>query len=173
MRLATYQGESDLKTLVKRLFRSRGPEPEAFEKEAEAALLRANPQLRDLKELPKGVAIMVPEVRGIKPTAEVRMPGDWADKLLAEVRQAVAGLGPALKESAARQEEAANQTLELLKSKEMKELAKSSPAWQERFRKIADAARARIKKAQAEKESQEKLVAQMEKDLDEVSKLFT
>jgi hypothetical protein len=157
MRLATYQGESDLKTLVKRLFRSRGPEPEAFEKEAEAALLRANPQLRDLKELPKGVAIMVPEVRGIKPTAEVRMPGDWADKLLAEVRQ----------------EEAANQTLELLKSKEMKELAKSSPAWQERFRKIADAARARIKKAQAEKESQEKLVAQMEKDLDEVSKLFT
>ena len=173
MQLATYRGEKDLKTLVKRLFRIEGPQAKALAQEAEAALLRANPPLRDLKKVPKGTVIMVPEIKGAKPSTEIQQAESWADKLLEDVRQAVAGLGPALEESAAREKQEANQTLELLKSSEMKRLAKSSPEWQKRFKKIADAAKARIKKAQAGQESQAKLVAQIEKDLAEFSKLFT
>lgn len=173
MRLATYQGEKDLKTLVKRLFRIEGPQAKALAREAEAALLRANPQLRNLKKVPEGTMVMVPEVKGTKPTAEIQQAEGWADKLLEEVRRAVAGLGPALEESAARQEQEANQTLERLKSKEMKQLAKSSPEWQERFKKVADTAKARIKAAKTLKESQAKVLAQMEKDLEEFSRLFS
>ncbi len=53
MRFTTFKAEQNLAELVQRLFQTKGVDAATLPKEAEAAHLRANPQLRNLKKFLK------------------------------------------------------------------------------------------------------------------------
>jgi len=170
MRFATYKGERSLSDLVGRLFEIKGPRTEALAKEAEAALLRANPHLRDLKKLPEGTVILVPEVPDVKPTDEARHIAASAGELLEEVRQGLKKARATLAASATRHGEQARRTLRLLKSRQVTTLAAKTPAVRARLPQIAEAANARLKEAEALKKFQEQALPQLDKDLADLAK---
>jgi phage tail protein X len=62
MRLATFKGEKTVNDLGSRLFRIRGRGSQAAMKQATDALLKANPQLKDLSKVPVGALITIPDI---------------------------------------------------------------------------------------------------------------
>lgn len=73
MPVATYRGEKSLAELADKLF-LRLSEPER--KQAEAALLKANPRLKDIEKLADGAVLFVPESPRLRPklTRELENP---------------------------------------------------------------------------------------------------
>ncbi len=61
MRFATFNNDADLKTLTDRLFGLKGKGSQAATRQAAQDLLAANPELADLKNLPNGARIKVPD----------------------------------------------------------------------------------------------------------------
>jgi hypothetical protein len=61
MRLTMFKGEKTVNDLGSRLFRIRGRGSEAAMKHATDALVKANPQLKDLSKVPVGALITVPD----------------------------------------------------------------------------------------------------------------
>ena len=61
MRFATFNNDADLKTLTDRLFGLKGKGSQAATRQAAQDLLAANPELADMKNLPNGVRIKVPD----------------------------------------------------------------------------------------------------------------
>src|SRR5438270_11487070 len=73
MRVAVFTGERDLSELVARLFDVRRAAA-SVARQAEQALREANPHLdlRNLRRLPEGTPILVPDVPGARPTREAQ-----------------------------------------------------------------------------------------------------
>lgn len=172
MWLATYQGERSLSRVIQRLFEIKGPGSRALAREAEMALLQANPHLRDLTKVPAGALIVVPEVSGIKPAEEVRPVENAVGDVLHEFRQGVDSLLPKLKASVTRQTEEANNTLKALQSRELRELARQEPAMQKRLDTIAAEAQGRLTQAEALKNLQDRVLPQLDKDLGDFVRFF-
>jgi hypothetical protein len=61
MRFVMFKGEKSLNDLATRVFRIQGRGSQAATKQAAAALLTANPQLKDLSNVPVGSLIAVPD----------------------------------------------------------------------------------------------------------------
>jgi len=168
MRVATLRGEESVADLARRLFRISGPGAEARAREAEAALLRANPHLRELARAPEGTVIVVPEVPGTNPTEESQPVGLAGTEMMAEVRRAIGDMRRALQTSATRQADEARGTLELLESHELRTAAERDPALTERLPAIAESARARLEEARALQALQEQALAQLDRDLEDL-----
>ena len=72
MRFVMFKGEKTVNDLASRLFRLRGRGSQAAMKQATDALLKANPQLKDLSKIPVGALITIPDtVPPIAPGEEV------------------------------------------------------------------------------------------------------
>lgn len=170
MRFATLKGERSVSELAGRLFRLRGPGMGARAREVETALVRANPQLRDLERLPEGVMIVVPEIADVEPAEEARPVDVGASAVVGEVRRVLGDVRTALGAAAANHAAEATETLNLLKSRELKALAGTTPGLSERLPRIADAAHERLKEAKATQAFQEQALAQLERDLDDLMK---
>jgi len=59
MNVITFKGERDLKEVTNRVYRRLTPRQR---EKAEAAILKANPQLRNIRRLPKGTVLKVPDI---------------------------------------------------------------------------------------------------------------
>lgn len=173
MRFATLQGEQNLADVVGRLFQIKGRRAKTLAKEAEVALLRANPHLHDLKKVPEGTLIIVPEVAGLKLAEEIRPVEAAAGEMVQEVSRELGTIRAALEAAATRHTAEANNTLQLLKSRELRALARRVPAVQERLPKITTEANARLEEAKALKIFQEQTLAQLDKDLKDLVQLFS
>ena len=167
-RVARVQTEKSVKELAARLFKFEGEGANERAREAEAALLEANPQLRDLKNIPAGTFIIVPQVenvafaRGSKPFA--------AEELAKHLRSAVKGIRHALETSATRQAEGAQATLDLLKTKEVKASAKKDQGVKEQVAAVTDEMKARLKGVKENEKLRDKVVEQINTQVENILK---
>lgn len=96
MRFIRYNREADLSALARRAYRfDRGVAPEALRR-AEAALVRANPHLSDLRTVPRGSIVVIPKVEGLRTGERTLSGGEVAEGLLRQVAQATDSLGETL-----------------------------------------------------------------------------
>lgn len=164
MRFVTFKGERNLSELARRVFDIKGPKAAEHTKEAAAALLRTNPHLRELKEVPEGTPIIVPNVPGVPP-AETQPA--VAAEILAHLRETLKGAQAALEQSLSREAEEAQMVGKLIQGRELKKLIKEAPELTDRLPQIARAAEARLREVGALKQSLKHGLAQLQKDLDE------
>jgi len=170
MRLATYQGEQDLTRLVRRLFKITGRGTRTLAQRAEAALLQANPHLHDLTAVSAGTLIVVPEVADINPAEETQPVEAAVGEMVEEARHALVGVRAGLDTSATHLAREATQTLKLLQSKEVEELAKQVPEVKKYLPQITEAANARLKEAEVLKAFQKQELSQLDNDLLDLAK---
>jgi hypothetical protein len=180
MRVAVYQGESSVTDLVTRLYQipqsgklSRlldltPAETKAVVKRAEAALLEANPSLRNLTALPRGAVLVAPAVEGLQQTTAVAglNAGEqaylraMAKDLAAAQKDLAAALGNQVKEAQA--------TVSTLQSDAVKPLAPYlSPADLEAMKKRAAA---EASAAEQLLKTQGQVSARLVKDLEDQAK---
>lgn len=164
MKFTTSQQNEDLAKVAKRLFR---PRSKAAQQEAEEKLAAANPQIAGSKEIPPGTVIVIPASPEDKPAGEQSPPElGRIVSLLQQARARVSELHEGLEASAIEQESQAKTTQELIKSSGIQKLAKASPEIGKRIPEIANAAKARIERAQTLRKMQDTGVRQLEKNLD-------
>jgi hypothetical protein len=166
MQYATYKGERNLSALVARLFEIKGPRSEALTREAEEALLRTNPHLHDLKTVPEGTTILVPEIANIEPTKEVQPVKLPAGDLLKEMIQTLGSVSTALESAVEQEAEEVKGTLKAVKSPELMALARKIPALEERIHLIKTETETRLRENETMKTVQKKALARFAKDLD-------
>jgi hypothetical protein len=100
MRFAVFKGEKSITDLAKRLFRLQGRGSQAATKQAADALLKANPQLSNISEVPAGSLIALPDTAPpLHPDEQTVVPGlvrafavetvqsafDWLHQRLSEI----------------------------------------------------------------------------------------
>jgi len=173
MRVAIGLGERNPTELISRLFDIKPAKDDAAIKEAQAALLRANPHLDFKNGVPEGALIIVPEIVGITPTEEAKPVGSDTGEMVTEVRLALGGLGTKLHASAVRHEQEANATLQLLKSSEVKTAIERSPESKARGSAIADQAKAKREEAKNLQMFKDQVLTQLENDLKDLAKRFS
>jgi len=168
MSFIVFRGEKKIENLLERAY---GDLKTADAKRAQEALLRANPQLKKLRELKPGALVMVPPVPGIRPTRS----REAAEPMVEAVRATRGALDEYRKRLAqALEHERAEVTgaLELLKSKELKAAVRKFPESAPYAERVAEATKVRategeqrtaflkgLAKARADLESLEKKLA--------------
>lgn len=123
MAIATYRGEQTVAELATRLYTrltSRQRE------KAEAALLRANPQLRDLKRLPKGAILEVPTLDDTRLRARGGA-ADPADEIGDDVSAALKAFGQRLEARFETDQKNTQDALKLVKSAAFKRVVGEHP----------------------------------------------
>jgi hypothetical protein len=128
MNIAELKGEKTLKTLAKRLL----AEPSRKTKkttnaEMEAALLRLNPQLNQIRELKEGTPIVVPGEFPLAADESFTPSRGLTEALLQQARDAVSRIRAVVKERVERSTEEADRVQTWLKSAQAKELFASRP----------------------------------------------
>jgi len=154
MRFVRYQGEASIADLARRVV--------AFEESADAklveqvsrALLEANPQLEQIERLKSDAMLVVPELRGVKLT-EASQPyrgigGELAEKMLG----GLADFQAIVERNGRREVDDARNTLDLIASREVLELAESEPAVKERLPELREAASERISRMESSRQHQ-------------------
>jgi len=167
MQFAVYTGERSVSELVGRLYEIEGPGSKDVAKQAETALLDANPELATLAELPEGAPLEVPEITGARFTDETSSVEQAAAGIVgSDLRTALEGAIDSLAAAIARRTEDANATLDLVKSADLKALAKDVPEIAAKLPTISAEAAARLKEAQALQTHQQQVAKEMRADLD-------
>ena len=90
MRFASFEGQSSVSELVDRIFDVPARRASPLRKAAEQALRDANPQLANLRKVPAGTPILVPEVPGVPVIGEDRPPATPWDDLLKDLTKTLA-----------------------------------------------------------------------------------
>lgn len=144
MRFATFDGEKDIQSLVRRLYdiRDQGS-GEPFRRAAEA-LLGANPVLKNLSGVKEGMILVVPEVAPVRSTSEIRALESAATAAIQAARLQLDSLEAALEKRAARRSEEARKTLELSGSRVIQDLAEKEPLLKARIPEIRKAVEAEL-----------------------------
>lgn len=162
MRLASFEGERRISDLVGRLYRISGPRAAARAREAQRALLEANPHLRELRRVPEGALIVVPDVPEAEPAGQRPEAPRPALEALAE---ALARGAEAVTASVAEQATRAEQEARALTAREIKAAARTAPGLEEALARAAAAAEERAKRARALRAESEQALAQLADDL--------
>jgi len=123
MDVMTVKGEKKVSELVSRAY---GNLKMADAKRAEAAILRANPHLENLRALPRGTVVVVPAVPGVRAAATSDSEIPTADAIR-EIRGSVDVYQKKLNEALSNERAAVTALGELLKSKELKAAMRESP----------------------------------------------
>ncbi|HUJ42102.1 MAG TPA: hypothetical protein VLW52_00720 [Opitutaceae bacterium] len=168
MRFITAKSETSVADLTRRAFEFKGRNAAERTRHAQAALLHANPHLRDLKKVPAGTLVMVPDLPGASPLAP-RAALSLSPDVVAHLKQALAGAQAVLERAAAAEAEASATTLELVKSLGQMGLVKQAPDVQSRLPEIAKRAKARATTAAASTAAQIEALAALATELDQLS----
>lgn len=124
MAIATYRGEKSVADLATRLYTRLTPRQR---EKAEAALLKANPRLRDPRTLTEGAVLEVPDLDG----SRLRARGDLAnpaDAIDDGVTEALEALGQRLEARFETDRQATQVALKLAKSAAFKRVVGEHPA---------------------------------------------
>ncbi len=164
MRFITAKSETNLADLTRRVFDIKGAKASEVAKRAEAAIRQANPHLHDLTNVPAGTLIVVPDLPGADPAAPQAAPL-LSPEVATQLKHALAGARAVLERSAASVTQEAQNTAALVKSREVKALAKEAPLLERRLPQIAEQIKAQARQAATDKTAQEQDLAQLEKEL--------
>src|SRR5262245_9083935 len=123
MAYVVLKGEKKLSEVVSRAF---GELKAADAARAHAAVLRANPHLTEKADLEPGVIVVIPGVPGLK-TAPPEKSDSPAGQAVAEIGRGLEEYRKTLTASARNEQAAVGDLTTLLKSKEIKALAKQFP----------------------------------------------
>lgn len=166
MTFAIYKGEKNVTELAARLFRLRGAGSQAAAKEAADALLKANPQLKEISKVPVGSVIVVPPEAPPLHEEESPAPGDMVRAFAAErAQQYLATLNTNLSDIETQAGDATNEILAVAKSRDVKAAAANSANLEQNLSAIIKAAESRLKDIKSSQDSRTKSVAELRKGL--------
>jgi hypothetical protein len=173
MQVVEVRREKSVKELVTRLFEIAGADAERKIKEVEDALLRANPELKEVDKLSPGRLIVIPRDVNLPRMKEATTLSEQVDKISAEVQQALDGLRRGLKAATTEDINAELHTLEVLNTDEVKRLTSNDAELKALVTKVARDSKTRMKQLKALRTFQDEMVSQLKGDFDRVIKQFT
>jgi hypothetical protein len=135
-------------------------------------LLDMNPGLLDVRGLPVGTPIIVPDLPEAKPTAEAWGMEVAARQMVDDIRKTLGGVREALDVSIANEKEDAQTSFNVL-TKEFKKLIREDESLKEPSLKAASMAKDRLEKAESLEAVHTRALRQLEKDLEEFVKGIT
>jgi hypothetical protein len=166
MNIAELKGEKTIKTLTKRLL----AEPSQKNKktnnaEMEAALLRLNPQLSQIRDLKEGTPILVPDEFALAADESFTPSRGLTEALLRQAEEAVSKLRATLKERVAVSADETDRVQSWLKTGGAKEFLRRSPELKEAFSSAATAAKTLAKEQNAALAAQMKALEKVQSQL--------
>jgi hypothetical protein len=164
MKFVTIKSETSLADLSREVFEIKGAKAAAAAKRAQVALREANPHLADVKKVPAGTLVIVPDVPGTK-EAPAQSVGDVSAEMINRLRSALAAAKKVIEESADSQLQDAEATLSLAKDRELSRLARKTPELKDRLSQIVEQAKKQSSQVVEDKKAQIQALAQLEKDL--------
>ncbi len=167
MRFAAFEGESRFSELVDRLFDLPTKRASPLRKAAEQALRDANPQLADLRTLPRGTPILVPDVPGVPPTRETSSAATPWDDLVRGLAKTLEVAQESIETSLRQDTEEHERTNVVLKSREVREHARQDEALNEQIARIATSTGERLEASRIRFEQRTRGLAALKKDLDD------
>lgn len=166
MKFAVSKGETEISEIAGRLFEIKGRGAAATSQQVEAALIKANPHLRELTKVKPGTLIVIPE---LVDTPNLRGPQTTgaANDATEQLKFAMEDLSGAIERSAKSEEAALAEQTEALKDRELRDLAAQSPEAKEQLGKLTEALKNRAKdiktEAAAQRDGVKSLLAALEK----------
>jgi hypothetical protein len=166
MNIAIFNGEKNVADLVARLFQLRGTGSKTTIKQASDALLRANPQLKDIGKLPVGSVIVVPADAPVVPANQTPAPANLVRAFAAErTQQLLSTLDSRLGEIESRASDAASDILKLAKSKQAQTAAANNPNLRTVLPAIVKSAQTKIDDLKSSQDTRTKAIAEVRKGL--------
>ena len=150
MNIAELKGEKTVRTLAKRLLAEPTKKTkETTNAEMEAALLRLNPQLNQIRDLEEGTPILVPNEFALAAEESFTPSRGLAEALLRQAEEAVSRLQTVLQERTAHSAEENDRVQTWVKTDKAKEIVRGSPELKEIFSNAATTAKALAKEQAA------------------------
>ncbi len=166
MSFAIFKGEKNVTELAARLFRLRGAGSQPAAKEAGDALLKANPQLKEISKVPVGSVVVVPPEAPTLHQDESPAPAEMVRAFAAErAQQFSALLDSRLSDLESRAGDATNEILSLAKSREAEAAASNSRNLEQNLPAIIKSAESRLKDIKSNQDSRTKTMAELRKEL--------
>ncbi len=178
MRFVLFKGEKSIADLVDRLFRIGGRGAPAATKQAASALLKANPQLKDISTVPAGSLIAIPETAPpLHPDEQAIAPG-LANSFAAErIQNAFDSLHQRLSKIETMAAEKVKSGMDRMQTPEMKAglktAAAQNPNLVERLPNLDSVAKdtqRALKDLQAAQDSRQKVLTQLQTTLTSFTK---
>jgi hypothetical protein len=164
MRFAVSKGETSAADLTTRIFEIKGQGAAETTKRTTAALLEANPHLKDLSNVPPGTIVVIPDLPdnpAVRAPQTAGIGAELDDHLKIAVKESAEVIGRSVDTS----ESAANATIEALKNRELRDFAAQRPELKEQLDRIAEAAKENLKDAKAAATLQKEALTQLEEAL--------
>jgi hypothetical protein len=162
MAFAIYKGEKNIAELAARLFQPHGSGSRAALKQASAALLKANPQLNDVSQIPIGSVIVVPADAPPLQSGQSPAPASLVRAFAAErTQQLLDSLDNRLSYLDAKASGATNAILALAKTKEAQTAAANSPTLKANLPAIVKSSETRLKGLKDGQDSRAKVIAEV------------
>ncbi len=162
MNIAELEGEKTVKALAKRLLAEPTSDtPATTQAEMEAALLRLNPQLNQIKDLEKGAPIVVPDQFALAPNESAAPTRELTDELLRQAENTLAILKTVIQQRTEQFSAQSDQVQAWLKSQQAKDLVKETPELKAVFTDAATAAKALPKEQDATITAETKALAKV------------
>jgi hypothetical protein len=168
MKFVAIKTETNLADLTREVFDIKGAKATTASKSAQAALREANPHVANLKKLPPGMLVVVPDVPGIK-AAPTQSLGEVSAEIITNLKKVLAAAKTVIDESAASQLQNTEASASLIKDRELVTLAKQTPELKQRLSQIADQAKSQAKQIADDKKTQMQALGQLEKELARLS----
>ena len=142
MNIAQLKGEKTVKTLAKRLLAEPSKKTKkTTNAEMEAALLRLNPKLSNIRDLEEGTPILVPDEFALAADESFTPSRGLTEALLRQAEEAMSKVRAVLKERIALSAGETDRVQRWLKTDEAKEFLRRSPELKEVFSSAATAAK--------------------------------
>jgi hypothetical protein len=139
MSFVVFKGERNIADVVSRAY---GELKASDRKRAEAALVRANPHLAEIKDVAEGSLIVVPRVPGVRESADREAESPAADAV-GEIAEALTDYRKRLEASAKREEGDLSELEKLLESGPLREKLGNTPEAGPYLDRAAEAAKDR------------------------------
>jgi phage tail protein X len=164
MKFVTIKTETSLADLTRDVFEIKGTKIASAAKTAQAALREANPHVADLKKVPAGTLVVVPDVPGIKAAPAQSIEGVSVE-MMRQLKSALAAAKAVIEKSSAAQVEDAEASASLAKNRDLVALSKQTPELKQRLSQIVEQAKTQAKEVADAKKAQIQALSQLEKDL--------
>jgi hypothetical protein len=168
MQFVTVRKGGSLNDLVGQIFQVNEAGGEA-RKQAEAALLQANPNLKDVQQIPEGTLILVPELSGIDTAATAAPSQALHTDAFATLSSIIAKLRQSLTAATEADIARAEATQALIKSKQFTRVVESTEA-KSALAEVGKNSQARIKASKALVQTIADALTQAGKDLGDLHK---
>lgn len=165
MRFAIVSEHEDVPALARRLYRPGSAEAL---RDAERALLEANPHLADAESRVAGAVVVVPEVAGATATEDAQREGQLLAPLLQAARDRLPEVGEALRATLESRRATVKATVDQIGSAEVRQLLREEPTLKEVVADVSRDAKAETTEIDEIDAVQRQAIVELGGDLDEL-----